>query len=69
MWSAAIGNDLLFRFEVLQMGFQFCDGRPHLGMGLYVARTIAEYHSGQLQADNRTDVAGVEVKLLLPDTI
>ncbi|NNG13564.1 MAG: hypothetical protein HKM22_00220 [Gammaproteobacteria bacterium] len=45
------------------------DERPHLGMGLYVARTIAEYHSGQLQADNRTDVAGVEVKLLLPDTI
>jgi signal transduction histidine kinase len=42
------------------------DERPHLGMGLYVARTIAEYHGGQLQADNRTDVAGVEVRVVLP---
>ena len=43
------------------------DERPHLGMGLYVARTIAEYHGGQLQADNRSDnVAGVEVTVLLP---
>lgn len=45
------------------------DERPHLGMGLYVARTIAEYHGGQLQADNRTDVAGVEVKLILFNAI
>ena len=40
--------------------------QPHLGMGLYVARTITEYHNGQLQADNRTDVDGVHVKLILP---
>ena len=43
------------------------DERPHLGMGLYVARTIAEYHGGQLQADNRSDVEGVEVTVLLPE--
>ena len=42
------------------------DERPHLGMGLYVARTIAEHHGGQLQADNRTDTTGVRVTLVLP---
>lgn len=43
--------------------------RPHLGMGLYVARTIAEYHGGQLLADNRSDgVTGAEIQLHLSAT-
>ena len=41
------------------------DERPHLGMGLYVARTIAEYLGAHLQADNRSDVEGVEVTITL----
>ena len=42
------------------------DERPHLGMGLYVSRTIAEYHGAQLKADNRSDVEGVEVTVIFP---
>jgi len=33
-------------------------GQPHLGMGLFIARAIAEHHGGELHADNRTDGAG-----------
>jgi two-component system sensor histidine kinase ChvG len=39
---------------------------PHLGIGLYVAHQIAEFHHGQLQIANRRDKQGVEVILILP---
>lgn len=31
------------------------DGRPHLGLGLYIARTIIEYHQGSITADTLQD--------------
>ncbi|HRD34262.1 MAG TPA: ATP-binding protein [Rhodocyclaceae bacterium] len=34
-------------------------GDPHLGLGLYVARMIARFHGGKLQADNLPDGSGV----------
>jgi signal transduction histidine kinase len=41
-------------------------GATHLGLGLYVARTITEYHGGQLSLSNREDVDGVVTTLRLP---
>ncbi len=39
---------------------------PHLGLGLYIVRLIAEFHSGQVSAKNRTDVEGVEFSVKIP---
>ncbi len=39
---------------------------PHLGIGLYVAHQIAQFHQGQLQIANQRDKQGVEVVLILP---
>ena len=41
-------------------------GSPHLGIGLYIAHKIAQFHHGQLQIANRRDKQGVEVVLTLP---
>lgn len=39
---------------------------PHLGMGLHIARLIAEFHRGRIRADNTTEFEGVAVTLVLP---
>jgi dedicated sortase system histidine kinase len=39
---------------------------PHLGLGLYIVRLIAEFHNGQVSAKNRTDVEGVEFTVTIP---
>jgi len=39
---------------------------PHLGIGLYVAFQIAQFHNGQLKIANRGDKQGVVVRLILP---
>lgn len=36
-------------------------GDPHLGLGLYVARMIARFHGGNLEAENLPDGSGVRV--------
>jgi signal transduction histidine kinase len=41
-------------------------GRPHLGMGLFVARIITEFHGGALTASNRTDGTGVVIRARFP---
>jgi two-component system sensor histidine kinase ChvG len=41
-------------------------GEPHLGLGLYVARLIAEFHGGSIRADNLADADGVTVTVTLP---
>ncbi len=43
-----------------------CDGTPHLGIGLYIAKRIALRHGGDLTVANRDDVDGVRVTLRLP---
>lgn len=40
---------------------------PHLGLGLYVARLIAEFHGGTIGADNRPTGDGVAVTVELPE--
>jgi dedicated sortase system histidine kinase len=42
------------------------DGEPHLGLGLYIVRLIAEFHGGRASAANRDDVQGVTVSVVLP---
>lgn len=37
--------------------------QPHLGLGLYIAKIIAQYHQGTIRIDNLKDKAGVVVKL------
>jgi signal transduction histidine kinase len=39
---------------------------PHLGLGLYIVRLIAEFHNGQVSARNRNDVEGVEFTIKIP---
>ena len=39
---------------------------PHLGLGLYIVRLIAQLHGGSARADNRTDASGVVVTVSLP---
>ncbi|MDR2239670.1 MAG: hypothetical protein LBE33_04445 [Zoogloeaceae bacterium] len=41
-------------------------GEPHLGLGLYIARLIAEFHGGAITADNLPDGNGVVVNVTLP---
>ena len=39
---------------------------PHLGLGLYIARLIAEFHQGELQAENLETGDGVVFTVKLP---
>ncbi len=41
-------------------------GAPHLGLGLYVARLIAEFHGGSIRAENLPGADGVRVRVVLP---
>jgi len=41
-------------------------GEPHLGLGLYIVRLIAEFHGGRVAARNRDDGRGVVVTVTLP---
>jgi dedicated sortase system histidine kinase len=43
-------------------------GDPHLGLGLYIVRLIAEFHGGRASASNRADRNGVVVELRFPAT-
>jgi dedicated sortase system histidine kinase len=45
---------------------QAAGGEPHLGLGLYVARLIAEFHGGSIRADNLATADGVAVSVQLP---
>ena len=39
---------------------------PHLGLGLYIVRLIAEFHGGSASARNREDGSGVVIEIRLP---
>ena len=41
-------------------------GEPHLGLGLYIARLIAQFHKGEARAANRADGKGVVVTVVIP---
>ncbi|OOE65085.1 proteobacterial dedicated sortase system histidine kinase [Salinivibrio sp. IB868] len=42
--------------------------KPHLGLGLYIARLIADFHQADLVADNRPQQDGVTLSLIWPNT-
>ena len=41
-------------------------GGPHLGLGLYIVRVIAQFHRGTARADNRADGSGVVITVTMP---
>jgi len=45
---------------------QASQAEPHLGLGLYIVRLIAEFHQGKVAAHNRSDVAGAEFRVYFP---
>ena len=42
------------------------DQRPHLGLGLFIARLISEFHGGAISAKNLDDGEGVCFSVCLP---
>ena len=42
------------------------DGEPHLGLGLFIVRLVAEFHGGEAQAENLPDGSGVAFTLRMP---
>ncbi|MCU7813561.1 MAG: histidine kinase [Candidatus Thiodiazotropha sp. (ex Notomyrtea botanica)] len=55
-------HDVLFQSMVSIRKLK--DTEPHLGLGLYLVRLIAEFHNGQVMARNTED--GVDFSLALP---
>lgn len=53
-------------FESLVSGRTAADSKPHLGLGLYIVRLIAEFHGGYATATNLPDSSGVVVTVELP---
>jgi signal transduction histidine kinase len=53
-------------FESMVSGRSGSGGEPHLGLGLYIVRLIAEFHGGQARAANREDGSGVVVRVDCP---
>jgi signal transduction histidine kinase len=42
------------------------DGRPHLGLGLYIVALVADFHGGRCEADDLPDGSGVVFKVWFP---
>ncbi len=42
------------------------ESETHLGIGLYIARVIAEFHQGHITIENNSDQSGVMVTIWLP---
>jgi dedicated sortase system histidine kinase len=54
-------------FESMVSGRAGSGGEPHLGLGLYIVRLIAEFHGGHARAANREDGSGVVFRVDCPN--
>ena len=54
-------------FESMVSGRAGSGGEPHLGLGLYIVRLVAEFHGGQARAANREDGSGVVFRVDCPN--
>jgi signal transduction histidine kinase len=55
-------------FESLVSSRGSSDGKPHLGLGLYIVRLIADFHGSRVTATNLPDDTGVVIILEIPRT-
>lgn len=55
-------------FESLVSSRGSADGKPHLGLGLYIVRLIADFHSSRVTATNLPGDTGVIIALEIPRT-
>jgi two-component system, OmpR family, sensor histidine kinase ChvG len=53
-------------FESLVGSRASANGKPHLGLGLYIVRLIADFHRGKVTAANLPDNSGVVVVVEVP---
>ncbi len=53
-------------FEPMVSGSSHDARKPHLGLGLYVVKVIAEYHGGSHRAKNRVNKKGGEFTVSIP---
>lgn len=53
-------------FESLVSARTATDSKPHLGLGLYIVRLIADFHRGQATAVNLPGNDGVEIAITIP---
>lgn len=53
-------------FESLVSSRGSSDGKPHLGLGLYIVRLIADFHGSRVTATNAPGEAGVSIALEIP---
>ena len=55
-------------FESLVSSRGSSDGKPHLGLGLYIVRLIADFHVSRVTATNLPNDTGVSIALEIPRT-
>jgi two-component system sensor histidine kinase ChvG len=57
------------RTRLFDSMFEFrrdADSRPHFGLGLYIVRLVADFHAGDVFADNLKEGAGVRIGVRVP---
>ncbi len=61
-------RDALFG-SMISVRAERAGGAPHLGLGLYIARLIAEFHGGRLVAEDLAGARGVALEAALPRAV
>ena len=60
------GEDLLYATDQFYQGDKSRHSKENYGIGLFVAEQIIKMHGGNLILENRADVCGAKVSILLP---